>query len=100
MTPEERDIRDEIAAQNEQVLRAYAVCFGSPAGQIVLTDLVPYCRGAETTHVPGKPDTSTFLEGRRDVLLRIQRFSRLSEEEILQLRLGRINPKITGDGNG
>ena len=96
MTPEQ----EEAASRNESLLRAYAICFNSPAGQIVLTDLVPYCRGAETTHVPGDPDTSKFLEGRRDALLRIIRFSNLDVSEILQLRLGRINPKIVGDNDG
>jgi hypothetical protein len=84
---------EEISAQNEQILRAYAVCFGSPEGQIVMTDLVPFCRGADNTFVPGDPRMSDFYAGRRDVLLRIQRFSKLTEDEILQLRLGRIQVK-------
>lgn len=84
-------------AANEQILRAYGVTFGSPAGQIVLTDLVHYCRGGETTFVPGDARMSDFLEGRRDVFLRIQQFAKLTSDEIMQLRLGRIKPKIGGE---
>lgn len=85
---------ERVRAQNEQIIRAYHVCFGGPAGQMVLTDLAAFCRGAETTFVPGDPGKSAFLEGRRDVLLRIQQRARLSDAEILQLRLGRIQPRL------
>lgn len=87
----------EPKEQNEQLMRAYAVCFGSAPGQIVLTDLVPYCRGAETSFVPDSSHMSAFLEGRRDVLLRILQFSNIPLDELLELRRGRIHPKINGE---
>jgi len=87
---------EEIEAHNELLLRAYNVCFGSADGQIVFADLARYCRAVESTFDPQSERRSAFLEGRRDVVLRIQQFSRLTIEEIMQLRLGRINPKPTG----
>jgi hypothetical protein len=90
MTPEERDA---INAKNEEIVRAYHVCFSSPSGQLALTDLVGFCRMMETIYAIGDPYSTALLEGRRQVFLRIAQFAKLTEEEILQLRLGRINPK-------
>lgn len=83
----------DVAEQNEQLLRAYAMAFNSPAGQMVLTDLAKFCRGAETCIVPGDIHTTLVLEGRREALLRIMHFAKLNEEQILHLRLGRIRPQ-------
>ncbi len=83
--------------ENEQLIRAYHVCFSSPSGQLVLTDLSKFCRAAETCVVPGDQYATFILEGRREAFLRIQQFARLMEDEILQLRLGRIRPKPTGE---
>lgn len=96
MTPD--DIAAEVAAQNEQLVRAYHVCFSSVAGQAVLADLVLFCRGAESCAVPGDHDRTLLLLGRHETLLRIQKFAKLNEDEILQLRLGRIQPKPTDEG--
>jgi hypothetical protein len=84
---------NDIDIQNEQLLRAYQLCFGSPAGQAVLVDLAPFCRAAETCVVRGDRDATLVLEGRREVWLRIQQFARLSEEDILELRMGRAKPQ-------
>ena len=84
---------DDVAAKNEQLLRAYQLCFNSPAGQLVLTDLAKFCRGAETCVVPGDIHTTLVLEGRREALLRVMQFAKLDEEQILELRLGRMRPK-------
>lgn len=79
----------DAAEQNEQMLRAYQLCFGSPAGQMVLTDLAAFCRAAETCVVRGDRDATMVLEGRREAFLRIQQFARLTEDDILELRMGR-----------
>ena len=84
---------DGSDAKNDELLRAYSVCFNGAAGQIVLTDLVAFCRGVESCVVPGDINSTCVLEGRREVLLRIQRYARLTFDEIVQLRLGRIRPK-------
>lgn len=86
MTPE------QIAAKNDEVLGAYKTWFSSPAGLIVLTDLAPFCRAVETTVVLGDRQASDVLAGRREVFLRIQEMSRLTADEILELRMGRIRP--------
>lgn len=91
MTDEEAE---RIKGKNDALLRAYKVCFGSPAGQMVLADLSSYCKMAETTYVIGDPHTSVLFEGRRQVFLQIAKFVKLTEDEILQLRLGRINLRV------
>jgi hypothetical protein len=88
---------DDIAGRNEQILRAYGIVFGSPSGQIVLTDLVAFCRASETCYVAGDTHATAMLEGRREVFLRIQQYSKLTFDEILRLRQGRINLRATGE---
>jgi hypothetical protein len=91
MTPEEVD------AQNAGLLRAYQLCFSSPSGQAVLVDLATFCRAAETCfHADDR--MHALLEGRRETFLRIQQFSKLNEDDILQLRLARTRP-ATGDND-
>jgi hypothetical protein len=84
---------------NEQLIRAYRVAFGSPAGQQVLADLAPFCRAAETCFHPD-PRIHAALEGRREVWLRIQNFVHLTEDDILQLALRRprVKPGEKTDG--
>lgn len=72
-------------AENEALIRAYHVCFGSPDGQIVLADLVAFCRATETCFHPD-PRLHAAAEGRREVFLRIHSFSKLTVEQILNLR--------------
>ncbi len=64
--------------------RAYQLTFGTPAGKAVINDLVPFCRGKETCVVPGDRDKTYVLEGRREVLLRIQDYLELSAEELVR----------------
>ncbi len=65
--------------------RAYALAFGSPAGQDVLIDLVRFCRAVETCVVPGDRDKSLMLAGRHEVWLRIQQHMHLSSEQLYAL---------------
>lgn len=81
----------------EELTRAYALCFGSPAGQIVLADLDLYCFGLESVAVPGNSDRTFMNEGRREVLLRVQKFANVTLKDIYQLRLGR---PVLRDENG
>jgi hypothetical protein len=78
---------------DEAVMRAYKLAFGSPAGQAVLMDLVPFCRALETCIAAdkGKPvdrDRTMVLLGRHEVFLRIQKFLNLSYEQLFQLQTG------------
>lgn len=89
----------DVHAQNEELLRAYRLAFGSPAGQAVLADLAPFCRAAVSCF-DADPRIHALLEGRREVWLRIQEFVRLSEEDILQLALRKPRLKTGETTNG
>ncbi len=65
---------------------AYGATFKAPAAAVVLADLATFCRARETTHVPDDPHGSALLEGRREVWLRIQELTQLSNQELWQLR--------------
>lgn len=68
--------------------RAYQLAFGTPAGEAVLTDLVRFCRGVDTTYSVDARDHARF-EGRREVLLRIQQHINLPSEKLYLLYGGR-----------
>lgn len=89
----------EMAAANEELQRAYRVCFGSPAGQAVLADLAPFTNAAEPCF-RADPRMHALEEGKRLVWLRIQNFVHLTPEDILQLALRRprVKPGETTDG--
>jgi hypothetical protein len=74
----------DVDLENEALVRAYHVVFGSPDGQIVLADLAPFCRAAETCF-DRDPRIHAALEGRREVWLRIAKFSKLTNEQIMHL---------------
>lgn len=69
--------------------KAYMLAFRSPAGQIVLKDLIMFCRGAETPAVPGDRDKTMLLLGRHEVFIRIQQHLNLSDEELFALYAGK-----------
>jgi hypothetical protein len=87
---------EAVFLQNEELARAYRLCFGSPAGQAVLKDLAPFCRAILTTREPDMP--MELLEGRRQVYLRIMNIMNLTPEEIRSISLG--FPTRQGDNNG
>lgn len=66
---------------------AYGLVFASPAGQVVLQDLVKFCRGAETCFHPD-PRVHAQLEGRREVLLRIGQHMNLTTDQLFSLYNG------------
>lgn len=76
MTPE------EIDHANEQLIRSYRLCFGTPAGQDVLLDLMAFCRFR-------RPIESPIDEGKRQAFLRILEFVALTPEQLLALYGGR-----------
>jgi len=78
-----------------ELTRAYSQVFGSPAGQVVLADLDLYCFGLESVAVPGNADRTFMNEGRREVLLRIQKFAIVNLKELFELRMGR--PSLRND---
>lgn len=85
---------------NDELIRAYRLAFGSPAGRQVLADLAPFCRAAATCF-DADPRVHAALEGRREVWLRIANFVNLPIEDILQLALRRPHVKpATGASDG
>lgn len=86
---------EEAAIANEQLVRDYQLTFGSPAGQRVLIDLALFCRAAETCVVAekGQPvdiNRTMILEGRREVFLRAQNYMKLTPDDLMTLRRGRV----------
>lgn len=81
-----------MADNDEQIAeltRAYAVTFGSPAGQIVLRDLEIFGHVADHLADDRASDRTFFKnEGRREVLLRILKFGNFSLQDIYNLRKG------------
>lgn len=82
MTPE------EINQANAQLLRAYQLAFGSPAGKSVQADLSAFCFAEQTCagsfgeKAPIDRDRLLLYEGRRQVWLRIQKFMKLTIDEV------------------
>ena len=58
-----------------------------PASRAVLLDLARFCRGDRSCW-NADPRIHAALEGRREVWLRIQNYLHLSEEDLLQRRVG------------
>lgn len=66
---------DEIKAANEELKRAYDLTFNSPSGQIVLLDLISFCKFRADIDTP-------IDEGKRRVALRIVNFTLLTPEQL------------------
>lgn len=64
--------------------QAYKATFNveSKDDQLTLGDLSRFCHLTSTTHVEGDPIGSAQLEGRRQVILRIMEFKRLSWQQV------------------
>lgn len=73
---------DEAIAFFADRKNAYLLAFNTPAGKIVLDDLAPFCRAAETCVVPGDRDRTYVLEGRRETYLRIRAHLDLTPEQL------------------
>jgi len=68
--------------------RAFRIVFGGPSGQMVLQDLLIFCRATETCFDPD-PRKHAVLEGRREVWLRIQQHLNLTQEQLYTLYNGK-----------
>jgi hypothetical protein len=64
---------------------AYKVAFGGNSGKRVLADLKRYCRANKPTFSGEDSLKAAFLEGRRDVFLRIQEHIHISDQELHNL---------------
>jgi hypothetical protein len=81
------------------LMRDYAVTFGSPAGQRVLQDLEVFGHLIDPLIIDtakDKSDRRLFMnEGRREVLLRITKFCNFSIKDIYDLRRGQMSLRTT-----
>ena len=72
-----------ILARRQQ---AYQQVLRGPQAEIVLADLSQFCRAFESTFDPDAR-VSANLDGRREVILRIQENLILSSNELLEMKL-------------
>ena len=83
---------DELLAE---LMRDYAITFGSPSGQRVLKDLELFGHVGDPLiddTVKDKSDRRMFMnEGRREVLLRIMKFGNFTLKDIYDLRKGQMS---------
>jgi len=77
---------EEIQANNQQLIGAYQLTFNSPAGQIVLQDLMSF--GKFRVAIDNQVD-----EGKRQAVLRIMNFSQLSLDQLTAAYRGRMTTK-------
>lgn len=82
-----------LAPESEELLRAYRQCFGSPAGQVVMLDLMTFCRFR--VPIDGQLD-----EGKRQAFLRIMNFLSLTPEQLAALYRGQAVITNGEDDNG
>lgn len=74
-----------------ELMRCYAITFGSPAGQIVLKDLEMFGHVADPLVDEKASDRRMFMnEGRREVLLRILKFGNFTLKDIYDMRKGHV----------
>lgn len=62
------------------------------AGTEVLADLSTFCRAHEPTFHPD-PRLEGILQGRREVWLHIQNYTKLSTDELVRIRLNALEQK-------
>lgn len=67
---------------------AYQKTFQGPLAEVVLRDLMRFCRMHESTF-HADPRAHALAEGRREVILRISHHLRLSPEKLWELYSGR-----------
>lgn len=72
---------------------AYGVTFNGPQAEIVLRDLMRFCRGNQTTfHTDER--MSLILQGRQEVWLRIAQHTNLDQETLWALYGGGDKPAL------
>ena len=84
---------DPYKDKNEELIRAYHLTFNTPAGQLVLIDLMAF--GKFRLPIDDRVD-----EGKRQVLLRIMDMSLLTIEQMYALYQNRISPRPAKGAHG
>lgn len=83
----------DIEARNDELVRAYQLTFNSPAGQLVLLDLMSF--GKFRAPIEDRVD-----EGKRQIVLRIMNFTNLSMEQLQAVYRGHISPRPAQGAHG
>lgn len=77
---------------------AYQLAFGNARETPAFADLAMFCRERQTCVVPGDREQSYVLEGRRQVILRLQNFLDLTPEQLRDLYTRPATGAISHDG--
>lgn len=77
-------LADRIRALLRRRQTAYQTLFAGPVGELVLSDLAKFCRACTTTFHPD-PRVAAQLDGRREVFLRIQKYLKLTDDQVWDL---------------
>jgi hypothetical protein len=73
---------------DQRALRdAYTQAFAGAAGKLVLADLMAFGHVGSPVHVPGDPLTTAFNDGKRRMVLRIQKFLHMDDAELMRRAL-------------
>jgi hypothetical protein len=83
----------DAEAKNQELVRAYNLAFNSPAGQLVLLDLMAF--GKFRAPIEDRVD-----EGKRQVVCRIMNFTNLSMEQLQAAYRGQISPRPAQGAHG
>lgn len=79
------ELADKRRAFLERRAQAYRSVFSGPDGEIVLADLMAFCRARASTFHPDAR-LAAALDGRREVFLRIQEYTQLSDDDLWALK--------------
>lgn len=79
--------RDAIAGiqARRRLAHAYRDAFATPAGELVLRDVLRLAGVLEVSHAPGDAHQTAFIEGRRSMGLEVLNRLRWTEMELLAL---------------
>lgn len=77
-------VKEHVLRFLRQRQQAYQTTFLNPVGERVLQDLAKFCRATESTFHPD-PYRAAFLEGRREVWIRIQHHLQLTDEQMWEI---------------
>lgn len=103
--PDIERARTLLAAQARQkaLARAYSELFGSPAGEMVLSDILAAAGVLQVGHVAGDPNAAIWSDGRRSLGLFILERLRWREMELVKLARATTAEQLGGtmeDGEG
>ena len=86
VSPEEEASGEADKEERTEALMAdFLTAFSGPSGERVLLYLSAYCYQTRSCYDRGDPYSTTFREGRRDVMLEIMRYLHMDDEALFRL---------------